>query len=504
MLGHWKFSSLIALICLGSVLPANSAPGTKAVQEGTGESRHRSQDANAIMDVESTMQTRVDAFIQMMGSGSGFDRFVMEHMSPEFFDKRGEKGAFIFRMLANRYGGQSARLETLSLTADGAVFKLSNSNDEWAEYELMVEPGNPQSRIGGFNARIIPRPLGDDLAGLDEKQIIIELDRFVTAESAADRFSGAVLLARGDEVLYAKTFNAADRDRERPNTLDTVFLLASVTKLFTGLAVCHLVEEERLSLDDTMGRFFPNLPPGPVRDQMTVGQLLTHTSGIESATLVGPHHDAPEPGEVSILERAMDYLARPLQAEPGSTYIYSNAGPVVLGAIIEKVTGRTYEGHVQETIFAAAGMTGATFAPSKGPAPVAQGFSRDSETGVWQPVDDMPGPGAPAGGAWATARDMLAFALALDRGQLLGGEMAATMTAGQVDIAAGERYGYGWMEHTVNGIRIIGHSGQLPGFSTRFSMLPERGYILVVLSNQDSSAIPVADRAHHMLTHAAK
>jgi CubicO group peptidase (beta-lactamase class C family) len=499
-----KSSILAALALIGSVLSAPAAAAGSAGQKAGGDPQATQQIAVADADSTAIMQRRVDAFVSLMGAGSGFDQFVAEHMSPEFFAKRGERGAFIFRVLAKRYGGEPAHLESLSLTTDRAVFELSNSHDEWAEYELMVQPGNAQGRIGGFNARIIPRPLGDELANMDEKQIIAELDRFVIAESTADRFSGAVLLARGNEILYGKGVGSASRESDRPNTLDTVFHLASVTKMFTGLAVCRLIEEERLSLDDTMGRFFPDLAPGPTRDQLTVRQLLTHTSGMVSATLVGPHDEAPEPQEAPIRLQAMDYLARPLQAEPGSSYIYSNAGPIVLGAIIEKITGRPYESYVQETIFSVAGMNNATFVPSGAEPLVAEGYSRDGRTGAWHPVEEMPGPGAPAGGAWATARDMLAFSLALGKGELIGNEMRATMTAGQVDIATGERYGYGWMEHTLNGIQVIGHSGRLPGFSAQFSILPKSGYTLVVLSNLDNGAQTVGDRARHMLTRSAE
>ncbi|MEE9227050.1 MAG: hypothetical protein V3U66_04895 [Acidobacteriota bacterium] len=120
-------------------------------------------------DRQAPILRHAGSLAQIMGSGTGIEEFLDAHTSPEFIAKRGRSRAvMILGILARRYHGRPARLEHLSLTSEGALLRLSNERDEWAEYELFTQPGDPEQRIGGFDARIIPAPAGEELAGLNE------------------------------------------------------------------------------------------------------------------------------------------------------------------------------------------------------------------------------------------------------------------------------------------------------------------------------------------------
>ncbi|MCA1582824.1 MAG: beta-lactamase family protein [Acidobacteria bacterium] len=241
--------------------------------------------------------------------------------------------------------------------------------------------------------------------------------------ASADQFSGVVLLARNGSPFFQKAYGFANRELQVPNTLDTRFNVASIGKLFTSAAIAGLVHDGRLSYSDTVAKWLPSTKI-PSADRITVAQLLDMTSGL--GDIFGPAYSATPKDRIQELS---DYLAlfetRPLLFEPGKGREYSNAGYVVLGLIIEKVTGKNYREFVREAVFLPAGMndTG-LFATDEITPRRAVGYTRHlgggsgSSDARHSNVFLQPGRGSSAGGGFSTAGDLLKFAMAVKKGAL--------------------------------------------------------------------------------------
>jgi CubicO group peptidase (beta-lactamase class C family) len=309
----------------------------------------------------------------------------------------------------------------------------------------------------------------------------------------AGGFSGAVLVARDGTPVLAQAGGLANRTRNLANRVDTRFNIGSLGKMFTAIAIAQLVEKGRLSFDDPIGNYISGFPR-VVADRVTIGQLLTHTSGLGDVFMRW-HPTAPSKLDVSDL---MPRIVRePLQFEPGSRFAYSNSGYVVLGAVIEMVTGQNYYDYLRKHIFAPAGMTHTGwYTPDQMPN-IARGYTQVDTSGTWVA-------GNPSGGAYSTVGDLLGFAQALLDHKLLSPQITANVLAGKVDTPrpgpARTRYGYGFEEEQRRGVRIVGHGGGEPGIEAQLRIFPGVGYTVVVLANRDRAARPVSERASELLT----
>jgi CubicO group peptidase (beta-lactamase class C family) len=356
-----------------------------------------------------------------------------------------------------------------------------------------------------------------------------DLDGQLRALTGQGRFSGAVLAVAGDRTLLDAGYGPADRAGGDPITRSTPFCIGSMGKMFTAVAVGQLVEHGALAFDDTLGRYLDGFPP-EVADTVTLHQLLTHTSGMGDIF----RRDEPVTEAGHTIAALLDGIrTAPLQFAPGTSYSYSNAGFVTLGAVVERAGGQPYADHVREHVFAPAGMP-ATGVRSYRPADVpgmAHPYALFGPDG--RPVEGPPGPdgppagaqlrdiatelkgGSPAGGALSTAADMIAFARALTGHVLLGPQLTDTLTTGKVDVpvvtapAKGgpakapltpPRYGYGFLDQRRNGIRFFGHNGGTPGYEAQLDVYPDTGHAVVVLTNQDATLRPAVQRSEELLT----
>jgi CubicO group peptidase (beta-lactamase class C family) len=187
-----------------------------------------------------------------------------------------------------------------------------------------------------------------------------------------DRFSGVVLVAKDGKVLLGKAYGLADRDKGVPNKPDTKFNLGSVGKTFTGVAIAQLAQEVKLSFDDPVGKYVSGLP-ADIAGKVTIEHLLTHTSGL--GDFMTPEYHANK-DNVRTIPEFMQYAAgQPLRFKPGTAHLYSNAGYVLLGAVIESVSGKSYYDYVRERVFEPAGMKDTDFYEKDADTPnLARGF----------------------------------------------------------------------------------------------------------------------------------
>jgi CubicO group peptidase (beta-lactamase class C family) len=341
---------------------------------------------------------------------------------------------------------------------------------------------------------------------------------YLKQRAAAGAFSGAVLVAKDGQPLLQQGYGMADRQRRIANTPQTKFPIASMGKMFTGVAIAQLVQRRRLSFTDTIGTYVDGFP-AEIAGTVTIQQLLTQTSGMGDAALMR-RPDRPQPPHTlaGLLERI---VTQPLQFQPGSRFGYSNDGFIVLGAILEHVTGQDYADYVREHVFWPAGMTATdirVYKPSQIPG-MARGYMLVGQDG--QPVQPGSGQnptgqsgtlrdndevqiGNPSGGGYSTVGDLLRFAQALTGHRLLSPALTDTVLAGKV--ATGrpgpgkDRYAYGFSDQRINGVRIVGHNGGSPGHEGQLDLYPGRGYTVVMLTNQDQVLTPVLRRSQELLT----
>jgi D-alanyl-D-alanine carboxypeptidase len=292
-------------------------------------------------------------------------------------------------------------------------------------------------------------------------------------------FMGSVLLAKDGKIVLEKGYGFANLEWDVPNTPDTKFRLGSITKQFTATAILQLIEADKLHLEDPACNFIPECPESwkPV----TIHHLLNHTSGIPSYTGL-PGFFTPKQSRIPLspLEVVMLTKGMKLDFQPGEDWKYNNTGYVLLGHIIEKVSGVKYDAYLKEHIFDPLDMKDSGYDWTR---PVqkrrASGYLYNRTTKEYTNADylDMSLPHA-AGSLYSTARDLYKWDRALAAGKLLKKESFERMfTPGK------KGYGFGWVIETAGGRQAIGHGGGINGFSTMIMRYPQQNALVVVLSN---------------------
>ena len=339
---------------------------------------------------------------------------------------------------------------------------------------------------------------------LSEAATVRAIRERVEKTAAEDRFSGSVLISRGERVIYQGAYGLAEKSFGVPNRVDTKFNLGSMNKMFTSIAIAQLVAARKLSFQDKLAKVLPDYPNKTVAEKVTVHQLLTHTAGL------GDFFDNPEfRPHRERYHRPSDYFPlfanAPLRFEPGSRFGYSNAGFVVLGAIVEKLSGEDYFDYVRSHIFQPAGMLNTDSYELTQVVPnLAIGYGRfeDDPMGIdprRSNVAFLPLRGSPAGGGYSTAPDLLKFAQALRAHKFLNPELTELVTSPKIPMAGSPRpakYGYGFSSEEVSGKEIRGHSGggANSGVNSSMEIFWDGSYTVIVLGNYDAPA--AEDLAH--------
>jgi CubicO group peptidase (beta-lactamase class C family) len=283
--------------------------------------------------------------------------------------------------------------------------------------------------------------------------------------SAADAFSGVVLLAEGDSILLLEARGQADRNAGRANTPDTRFNVGSLSKAFTTIAVHQLEARGLLTLDDTLARYLPSYPNPSVARRVTIRHLLEMSSGIPD--FFNERYATAPKEKLTSLDAYLPLIADlPLDFEPGTRRRYSNGGFLLLGLVIEAVAGTDYYSYIRDHIYAPADMR-ESGSPSTA--------ERDERYAVGYAgpgrsvnTETLPGRGSSAGGGYSTARDLLRFVRALEKGTL---------------------------RHP-SAPEGLGIAGGAPGLNAALEWDRSRGIVVIVLANLDP---PAAEALAHQL-----
>ncbi|MEA9657696.1 serine hydrolase domain-containing protein [Xanthomonas campestris] len=304
------------------------------------------------------------------------------------------------------------------------------------------------------------------------------------ALAAADSLSGALAVTKDGKPLLQWQGGLANRSAVLAVSPETRFRLASLNKMFTAVAVLQLVDAGKLSLDGTIDRYLPAYPDQAIAGSITVRQLLNHTSGL--GEIFGDDFSSYS----QTLKTHTDYIKRfgatPPEQVPGRQDGYSNFGYIVLGAIVEAVSGQSYYDYVEQHIYRVAGMASTGSEPESTPV-TGRAIAYTKRDGTWQAeTASLPWRGMAAGGGYSTVADMLRFGEALRTGKLLSPALLEAATSPQNHK---HWYGYGFMVSGQGEERQYGHEGGAPGANTAFVVVPSKGYVVVGLSNTDPGAM---------------
>ena len=309
--------------------------------------------------------------------------------------------------------------------------------------ELVEDPANI----------VVPEPKAD------EKELAAAVRALLEGQTKADEFSGVVLIAKDSRILFHEAYGNADREKKVPNRKDTKFNLGSINKSFTRVAIHQLARQGKLSLDDPIKKFLPDYPNAPAAEKVTIRNLLNMASGI--GDFFGSRYDATPKDKIRTLQDYLPLFADlPLEFEPGKGNRYSNGGYVVLGVIIEKLSGVDYYTYVRENIFKPCGMLNTdSFARDADEPNLARGYTLEGVTEGGRVLNHstLPGRGSSAGGGYSTAEDMLKYILALKDKKV-------------------------YLPDAANGLGIAGGA---PGINSAVEWDPRSGYIVIVLTNFD-------------------
>jgi D-alanyl-D-alanine carboxypeptidase len=367
-------------------------------------------------------------------------------------------------------------------------------SDQMARLALEVEGAEPH-RITILDLRAIPRPAEFPLPRLSQSELVAAARKKIDEEVSSDRFAGAVLIARDSKPVFAEAYGLADREHKTPNTLQTRFRIGSMNKMFTAVSTLQLVQAGKLALTDPIGKYLTDYPNKDVATKVTIHQLLTHTGG--TGDIFGPDFDQHRLELRTLQDYVKLYGARALQFEPGSKWEYSNYGFILLGAIIEKVSGQSYYDYVREHVYVPAGMTATGSEQEDKAVPDRSvGYTKMDST-VWKPnTDTLPYRGTSAGGGYSTVEDLSKFAAALLDHKLLDAHYMELLTTGKPG-TPDNGYAYGFRDQKVNGTRCFGHGGGAPGMNGDLEICSGRGYVVAVLANLDP---PAATRVSDFIT----
>lgn len=317
-------------------------------------------------------------------------------------------------------------------------------------------------------------------ASVAELPLVTETRKIAQAYADRDQFSGAILVARDGKPVFREGFGLANREWGIPNTPDTIFRLGSITKQFTAASILQLAEAGKLGIDDKVSTHYTKAPVA--WSAITIKHLLTHRSGIPSYTDL-PDFFETQAGISRTPEEIVDLTSQmPLEFEPGAKFAYNNTGYVLLGYIIEKVSGQSYADYLQQHIFDPLGMKHSGYDNTTDILPRrASGYGIEGGTWVNAAYLAMTLPHA-AGSLYSTVDDLLIWDEALFGGKVVSAASLADMLTDH-----GDGYGYGIGPDDLGGHKAFRHSGGIPGFSTDMARFQDDGLTTIVLANLETA-----------------
>lgn len=311
-----------------------------------------------------------------------------------------------------------------------------------------------------------------------ENTIAMNANEYLSRLHENGKFNGSVLIGTGDSVIYKSAFGYANQELSLPNTDSTTYLIGSITKPFTAMAILLLEQEDKLNLSDKLSEYFPDFPQS---EAVTIDMLLTHTSGIRD------YHALPDWVEISKEDKTPEYTIErvtelPYDFEPGTKFRYTNSGYILLGLIIEKVSGLSFEEYVNTMIIEPLELTNTGIIDNKKMVSgLASGYSSNLRTTVKAEYINYYQPFS-SGNMYSTVSDLWKFTKAVMNSKLLSAEKTKLI----FETGLGG-YGYGWGIRDYDSTLAFGHLGAMNGFVGGITYIPDSDYFIAFLTNDDNT-----------------
>jgi len=310
-----------------------------------------------------------------------------------------------------------------------------------------------------------------------------KIDELMKVYQGYKQFNGSVLVAENGKVIFKKGYGMANMEWNIPVETDTKFRLGSITKQFTSMLILQLVQEGKIKLDGKLTDYLPDYRK-ETGDRVTIHQLLNHTSGIPSYTGLPNFFQDVSRNPYSVTDFVKKYASGNLEFEPGSKFSYNNSGYFLLGAIVERITGKPYEQVLKERIFDPLGMKNSGY--DHGETIIAKraaGYEKRPAGFINAPYLDMSLPYA-AGSLYSTVEDLYLWDQALYTDKLLSPQLKEQMYKPGLS-----NYAYGWVVRKAplglndEQVTIIEHGGGINGFNTLITRMPDTRNLIVLLNN---------------------
>lgn len=424
-----------------------------------------------------TAGKRVEAYLKAFNSGdeSTMRAFFQNNVATESLQRIPMDARLGRYREMHKTAGKFSLVKVLEVAEDHARIVVDTAQGMKLRMEFQFEKAEPHKLL----------TIGLDEAGpedegvtpvKDDAALAQAADEYVSKMAHSDDFSGVVMIGKSGSPIFQKTWGYANREEKLPNTINTRFNLGSINKSFTQIAIHQLAARGKLSFTDTIKTFLPDYPNQDAANKVTIKQLLDMTSGI--GDFFGERYEAACKSKINNIADYLPLFAdKPLEFEPGSRRRYSNGGYIVLGAIIEKVSGTDYYSYARDNLFIPAKMTRSDWlAKDSTESNMAVGYTRVSGPGVTQPDKErhrntamLPQRGSSAGGGYSTAQDLLNYTVFLQSNLVPA---------------------------SFNGRNGFGIAGGTEGVNAALDFDPHNGYTVIVLSNYDP---PIAETvAHHL------
>ena len=340
--------------------------------------------------------------------------------------------------------------------------------------------------VAAFAVLFFAAPASALQQSTSENQMMQVEAALLAAVPEANGPGAVVLIARGEKVFVSSARGVADLEWGIPLAPSQTFAIASITKTFTAAAVVKLAEDGRLSLDDTLSTYVPEFGD---TSGITIRELLSHTAGVSDRAILSEGPTGFLRQDIVLADLVKQIATQPLDFNHGRRQRYSNAGYILLGAVLEKVTGKTWDAAIRDLVIAPAGLSETGYAPISTiiPGRVA-GYTNDTADRTLANAEyislSVP---ASAGGLVSTVGDLHRWMRALVNGEIVSSENFRLMTTPVIPAEglSASPYGWGFYVWNIRGEAVIGHTGQINGFTSMLAYLPREDVTLVVLANND-------------------
>ncbi|MCJ8295095.1 MAG: beta-lactamase family protein [Colwellia sp.] len=328
-----------------------------------------------------------------------------------------------------------------------------------------------------------------------------ELNSFVLRLVSKEAFSGTILVAQGEQIIFQQAVGQSNKSDNIANNLETKFSVASMNKMFTAVAILQLIEQGKLNFEDKLIKYVESgWLPQEGAEKITIRQLLTHTSGM--GNIFTEAFLMSDKGNYRELASYKQLIAEtPLLFSPGTSNRYSNSGMHMLGLVIEKVSGQDYYDYIEQHVYQKANMPNSNSYELDGiTSNLAIGYLKKAHSDTWVNNHYTNGvKGGPGGGGYSTIGDLHNFSQALTQFSLLSREMTEQAYSNKTEFNSPAWYGYGFIVSGEAGNRVVGHGGATLGVDARLDIHLDTGIVVAILANQNGVVAPVLRKINSLI-----